>query len=77
MIKLQTAIEKVRKEFFSRNKLGSIYEYRDFWVFDWEQECDCGSMPAVYKKTGEVFLFFPPDYLGKDIGTAKEISIPV
>jgi len=76
MIDLKTAIAKVRKDFFSQNKLGGIYEYRDFWVFDWSQECDCGSMPAVNKKTGEVFFFFPPDFFGKDIGTVKEIPIP-
>lgn len=76
MIDLKTAIAKVRKNFFSQNKLGGIYEYRDFWVFDWEQEFDCGSMPAVNKNTGEIFLFFPPDFLDKNIGKAKKIPIP-
>lgn len=77
MIDLKTAIAKVQKDFFAQNKLGGIYEYRDFWVFDWAQECDCGSMPAVNKNTGEVFFFFPPDFLDKDIGEAKEVPIPL
>ena len=28
------------------------------------------------KNTGEIFLFFPPDFLDKDIGKAKKIPIP-
>ena len=54
----------------------TIYEYRDFWVFDWKEDCECASMPAVWKESGEIFLFFPPDFQGKNPGNPRKIPLP-
>ena len=76
MIDLKTAFEKVRAAFFQGKVPETIYEYRDFWVFDWKEDCECASMPAVWKESGEIFLFFPPDFQGKDPGNPRKIPLP-
>lgn len=67
MIDLKTAFEKVRAAFFQGKVPETIYEYRDFWVFDWKEDCECASMPAVWKESGEVFLFFLPISRGRTL----------
>ena len=70
MIALKDAFEKINRRF----TVGRVIEYRDFWVFGYSDERDCSPI-AVKKETGETFSFFPPRYLGKDIGTPKVIDI--
>ena len=71
MITLKDALNKISKCY----KVGGVEEYRDFWVFDFAvDDVDCCPL-AVKKETGETFPFFPPKYLGKDIGEAKFIDV--
>lgn len=70
MISLKEAFEKINR----RYTVGRVVEYRDFWVFGYSDERDCSPI-AVKKETGETFVFFPPKYRGKDIGTPRVIDI--
>ncbi|MBQ6596788.1 MAG: hypothetical protein IJH79_04465 [Lentisphaeria bacterium] len=70
MITLKDALEKINQ----RYTVGGVVEYRDFWVFGYSDERDCSPI-AVKKETGEMFSFFPPQFVGKDIGDAKVIDI--
>lgn len=70
MITLKDALAKAKEKY----EVGSVIEYRDFWIFDSAREIET-SILAVNKENGEVFVFFPPAYHGKDIGTPKVIDI--
>ena len=68
MITLKDALKKIDY------KVSQVIEHREFWVFCPIGEPDCSPF-AVKKETGEVFVFFPPHYFGKDIGEAKVIDV--
>ena len=58
---LEEAKEKILQERHLQ-KIGRILDFPDFWVFsDPESMADC-SPPAIMKKDGRVFVFFPPKY---------------
>ena len=43
-------------------KIGTIFDFEDFWVFDYSDEEIDARPPAIRKKDGSLFWFFYPDY---------------
>ena len=55
-------------------KIVIIIEFEDFWVFDDDEPTEVRP-PAIRKKDGSLFWFFPPDFDREYLKKRKIISL--
>lgn len=74
MVTLKEAVEIAKKEHGDLGVYNKASDLGEAWVFDYKEEADI-SPTMVEKNTGNVSMFFPPDYPDEIMDNAKEIDI--